>query len=667
MTGATTISRLREELWTARRQIAVGIVAAAFVFLLRHEGVLVGYWAVALLVLCFVFAPGPRQVSDRFLLSFALALGFLPLIGWFPGLELKIDVPGIILAIVVGITCGYQFRRQRFAARTVDIPTVAEVVAVVAGVAVTWWWARPWARLSLSGILGAFFPGWDNDSHFEIFSENLKLGSFIQVRPDLPHGSQLLGYDYPQGIHQAWAQYVRLLNPRPPSTLPWLMHSYLDVLELTIGAVVILGCMAVCRLSRRDLLTSLPVMAVVVALFAFGRFGPFTGYPNYDLAIVAAAVAVSLMIRPTLGPRLNFFAVSGMGLAVVYNWYPLVVLIAPAIIVAALRARNESRSRARVAMTAAIAATAVAYVLPVLFTLHRGVSTLNAEGGLPSNPPWGLLIVTLAALIGVGMFLHWGPSDRPMALIVAAPAVIGGGIVLVSAAYTSASTGSVTYYGEKIAEGVLGVCLLTLAYLVASDLTNSKFRRGLTKPLAATMTALLTVAALQVDGYVGPSSQALQSSNIAAGITAHEMLAMDPTQSRDAEELILAALKVQGLRGSNTDEQWWYVDPTKPTSTSGTYASFSLISEWFIDLAGNPSDAAYSYSGNVLGTQFTHIYSAAEAARIVIRDFPSPVKSHTHLVVPKWLKTAMIREQPMWGHHHLLVTIPYVPYVRATS
>jgi hypothetical protein len=554
----------------------------------------------------------------------------------------------------------------------VSVPTTAEIVALATGAAVTWWWAQPWRRLSVSGLFHALFRGWDNDSHFEMFAQNLKLGSFIQVRADLPGGAKRLGYDYPQGIHQAWAQYVRLLNPRPPSTLPWLLHSYLDVLLLTTGAIVVLGCMAVCRLSGRDLLTALPVMAIVTALFAFGRYGPFTGYPNFDLAIAAGAVAVSLMIRPTLAPRANFFAVSGMGLIVVYNWYLLIPLIAPAIIIAALRARSASHMRGRTVMTVIITGTAVAYVLPAVFLLHRGVSTLNSSGALPTNPAWGLLIVSFAALIGVALFRQRAPlSDFWTNVIIGAPAVLGGVLLIAVAAYTSASTGRVSYYGQKLAEGFLGVWLLVLAYVVASDLARSQFRRRLSAPAAVTATVLLTVAALQVDGYVGPSAGALKSTYIASGLSVHGKLQSAPAASQTAEELLLAAEKVQRIRGNDTAEQWWVVDPsateyevnTIPLRSNGaaktTYANFALLGEWFVILAGDPTLEEYTRSGSLIGFQFRKVRSPNVAAQIVIRDFPFPAKDNIHLVVPQWLETAIVHDDPTWGHNDRLVTVPY--------
>jgi hypothetical protein len=357
-----------------------GVLAAALVYSLREAGFLTGFLAVAVAVLCVVFVPGPRRVAERLLLVFALALGWLPLLGWLPGLGNAIDVPGMILAVGVGVACWHQLRPNRASPRIVSLPTLPEWLALGAWLFVTTWWWLPLHRFSRTGLLSALFIGWDNDTHFSMFRSNLSLGSFIQVRPTLPDGQTRLGADYPQGVHQAWAQFTRLLHPHPSTDLAWLLHAYVDVLVLTAGGIVLVGCLAVCRLARRDLLAALPAMALVVALFGLGRFGPFNGFPNFELAIVASAVAISLVIRPSMRPLVNFVAVAGMGLIVVYNWYPLFVLIAPAVIVTSLRGWRAT-VRYRGAVTGLFVATGIAYVLPAISFLHRGITWLNVAGG----------------------------------------------------------------------------------------------------------------------------------------------------------------------------------------------------------------------------------------------------------------------------------------------
>jgi hypothetical protein len=639
----------------ANRSLLTGIVAAAIVYLLRHEGVLVGPWAIALVVLCFVFAPGPRRIAERFLLLFALVVGVLPLAGWVPGIELKIDVPGVFLAVAVGVVCGYQVREHRAGPRAVAVPAPAEVAALIAAALVTWWWARPWAHLRLSGTLYALFRGYDNNSHFGIFRQNLQLGSFIQVRPTLPGGADRVGYDYPQGMHQAWAQFVRLLVPHPPLATPWLLHAYLDMLLVTCFGVVLLGCMAVARLCSRDLFVALPAMAIVVALFGFGRLEPFTGFMNYELAIAASAVAVTLMVRPTLGSSANFFAVAGLGLIVAYNWYPLLVLMAPALVIAALRARGASAGRARFAMSGVIVVIAVLYVLPILFTLHRGTSTLNLTGS-GIYPSWGLLIVCVAVLIGVAVFRQASHPDLATNLIVAAPAVLGAVAAIVLGVFEYSSVGIVAHYGQKFAAGVLGACLVVLACVVAGDLATTRFRRGFSIPSAVVVTAMLTVAALQIDGYVGPLTGVLQSNDDAIGITVQHDVQVASARSTEAAQLLATVQEAQSLGAGNGTGQWWYMG-LFPTSFNTSRTDFVRLALWFPELLGDPSNAAY-FRAQDIGKKLTLVQSPSATAQLVIEDFPSPIADHDHLFVPSWLRTAMVRQDAVWGQPGLLYTIP---------
>jgi hypothetical protein len=657
----SAVASVRSEL--LKRSVAVGVVAGVVTFVLRHAGLLVGPWAIAVVVLCFIFSPGPRRVSDRFILLFAVAAGFLPLVGWVPGLELKADVPGAFLAVSVGIVCGYQLREGRVGARSVARPVAGEILAFVVGAAVTWWWARPWSRLGLSSTLSNLMRGYDNNSHFAIFSQNLRLGSFVQVRPTLPSGADRVGYDYPQGMHQAWAQVIRLLVPRPPSGLPWLIHSYLDMLLVTCCAIVLLGCMAAVRLCNRDLLTALPAMAVVVALFAFGRFQPFTGFMNYELAICACAVAVSLMVRPTLDPRYNFLAVAGLGLIVVYNWYPLFLMMAPAVVVATLRARAATGGKARHGLSAFIVATAVAYVLPAVFFLHRGTSTLN-EVGSGISPSWGLLIISVVALFGVAAYRHSSNPDLTTNAILGAPAVLGAAGVIVLAAYEYASVGDVAYYGQKFAAGVLGICLVVLACVVAGDVATTRVRRHLSMPMSVALSVLVAAAALQIDGYVGPLTGVLQSTYDAAGITEQHDVQIAPTRSVPAEELLLSA---QDARSSGADDgvgQWWYIG-VAPTSYNPKKTDFVRLALWFSDLAGDATNAGY-FRAQDLGKKLDRVHSPTATARIVIQDFPNPMENKFHLFVPTWLETAMVQEDPIWGSSGLLLPIPSVSPSQAT-
>ena len=542
-------------------RLLFAVLAAAVVVTLRESGVLVGVAAIALALLCFVLAPGPRQLSDRFLLVAALCVGWLPLIGWLPGIGVRIDVPGVLLALVVGVVAAHQFHGRGTRRRTVDRPTAAEVIALSLGVLASLWWTRPFSGLTTSGIVGSLqHSGYDNVSHFSMYRSNLQLGSFVQVRPNLSDGAARLGYDYPQGLHQAWAQFTRLIQPHPSSSLSWLVHSYLHVLLLTAGGTVALGCMAVCRLCRRDVLVAVPAMAVIVSMFAVGTFMPFNGYANYELAMVAVAAAVTLMVRPTLSASWNFFAVAGLGF-LPPQLYPLLVMMVPALATAAIRARNQGQGRARWAINLFILGTAVTYLMPVTIFSHRGFSWLNLPSGFAT--PWDLLIIVVTALIVLACVRQVSNPDLVTNVIIGGTGLLGAGALGLVAAYEVHSTGSVPYYGQKLASAVLVVCAVVLVAVIAQQVAASGARQRLPRLLAVFLAGLLTYAALQFDGYVGPSVVSPQSAYNAGGITLRDLLFQQPKVSVDAEQVLLAAQRTSGRPG-----HWWYLEPNPPSGIS---------------------------------------------------------------------------------------------------
>ena len=140
--------------------VMVGVLGFLLVLALRLSGVVVGPVAVVLAAICFVLAPGPSRLCDRFIVFFAIGFGWLMLLGWIPHFETSIDVPGILLAAVFGAAAANQFDEGRFRLSVRRWPVSTEVAAVVVGAGATLWWAVPLLRMNLSGRLAALFPGW---------------------------------------------------------------------------------------------------------------------------------------------------------------------------------------------------------------------------------------------------------------------------------------------------------------------------------------------------------------------------------------------------------------------------------------------------------------------------------------------------------------------------
>ena len=132
-----------------------------------------------------------------------------------------------------------------------------------------------------------------------------------------------------------------------------MLNIYSVALVLTAGIAVLLGCIAVARLCRDHAFGALTSMAVVAQLFAVGVLSMtvWFGFPNFGIAVIAVAVAPSILLRPSLRPPATFFVVSGLMLVGAYNWWPLGLLVAPTLLVATWRlwhyAGEVGRRRAR--------------------------------------------------------------------------------------------------------------------------------------------------------------------------------------------------------------------------------------------------------------------------------------------------------------------------------
>jgi hypothetical protein len=328
-----------------------------------------------------------------------------------------------------------------------------------------------------------------------------------------------------------------------------------------------------------------------------------------------------------------------------YNWYPLLVMMAPALVVASLRAIRGSQGRARYGAIAFVGLTAIAYVMPYSSFSHRGVGWLNSSGG-GIAPPCGLLILAIGGLMAAALVRQVTRPDLMTNVIVAAPAVLGGGAVALIAAYEAHSSGVVSYYGQKIGAAVFAVCTIVLVSVMAHHLVTSEARRRFPVPLAATLSVLVTVAALQIDGYVGPVPGTLQSTYTAPGITLRDALYALPSRPVDGQRLLLAA-QTANLRPGH----WWFLEPNPPSGNT-----WVLMTQWLWSLQGE-----FATSNTVRSTVPLELDGTAtphQLAHAIVADFADPGGNGYHLFVPKWLKRAIVRRDPAWAHPGWLLVIP---------
>ncbi len=635
--------------------IRAGLVAGVLTLVLRLVGVVVGPFAVLLALAAIVLLPGPKAWADRFLVAAAALLGWLPVLGWIPKLGRTVDIEGILLALAVGFATAHQVNvRSHQAERNGWIkPSEALALAVSAGVAI--WWGIPLLGKTAAGRLRLLLPGWDNPTHLSFLRLNIKLGSFVTVQPKSPAGVRIDAAEYPQGWHQTWAQWVRLWFRHPPSDSHALVRIYSVALVMTAGIAVLLGCLAVARLCRDHAWMALTSMAVVAQLFAVGVLSMtvWFGFPNFGLAVMAVAIAPSILLRPTLRPPATFFVVSGLMLVGVYNWWPLGLLVIPTLAVASWRLWEYAGVAGRRPFAAtAIGFAALATLAPIAVTLHLGSSHLNINGGIPPTP-WWLVFASAFGLIAGLAIRHVVTGDQLITLVFGAPAVLGTlGVIGVMAYNISSSAkpnapGTVGYYGQKLGDAVAAFALVGLALLLADALARSAPRLRVSRfqgAMVGLAAVLASVAVFQVDGYVGPKLQTIGGSQPAPGfLTAQQWTrldhGLDPLAGAflDAADATRAKSKELGV----FPETWSYID-IENLDLFGESSRPDWVDLWFSALVGDLTSPrlkrAYSLFSALSG-----VTDPAAAANTLTQLFPPNGGSGVRLVVPDSLVAPLVQ------------------------
>ena len=316
---------------------------------------------------------------------------------------------------------------------------------------------------------------------------------------------------------------------------------------------------------------------------------------------------------------------------------------------AAIRARHGAVAPWRGLSTLVLLGTAIAFAAPAVFFVHRGLSTLTENGGVPEQP-WSLFVFCLTALICVVIVRHKVRPDRPTNLVLVAPAILGGAGLIAFAVFESSSKSSGSYYGQKLALGAFAVCIIILACVVASDITVSSVRRRLAaRPLTSTLLAgLATAAMLQIDGYVGPVPGSLIASGLATGFNAHQALVRAQPSLAEIGDVLTAAALVHNRMPGGNNGQWWYLD------LNGEWL-YIQSAQWFDALTGY----TVAESDKILSLiSLDTMTNPVDTARFVVAHFGNPATGHLHLVVPKWLASAIIHLDQAWNTPGALVTEP---------
>lgn len=627
------------------------VAAAGFVLLLRRLHLLDGAPAMVLSLLLMVVIPSAATLSGRLVVNGSVLLGWVPLL-WWTALPLgDIGRIGLLLALAVGSLTAWilagpapRTRVRRLAPRVAAVDLMPAAAALIAA-----WTTWPLlTSTSADRTLSALMRlGWDHCAHFGMVMLARSEGAVSAMLGPAPDGTPWVGSDYPQHFHATMSALAELISgPGAGDPAAELVRYGRDAALLQVLTVVLLTAgLAHLPALRRRPAVAWPLAAAVVAAFLFGpgAVALASGWGNFVLACAAAALALLLAVSMTgRWTPWNALVLGGLVVATVHGWALLAPLAAAAVLVALVPFRRSrlpasgSRS-ATIALVVVIVLAASAVVAPMLLG-GGGASLLTVGGSFPVSLAQ-LLVVSLAAMAAglTAFLLRRGTDDGAKGL--ALLAVPGTGLALLGllAAYLAGTPAGLTYYFSKLALGATLIGVVAAAAAIATCFGDASAEDERTademgaagvraaaetgtrrsrrrKTVVAAASALATLAALQLFGYVGPL------------LPIDGLVRADGLEYRDAARAAMDdpdPAAVRALRAAD-------VARTKPFGTAVYVAAAPgdphprLAFFWQAALAAAWTEQSAA-DAQVLSTRsaFSDARETADAARVILEQDPS--------------------------------------------
>lgn len=446
------------------------------------------------LVLWVAFVPTARRLSDRFVLSFCAASGLaavLLVMTAFTDVELDAETSRILSGApgAAGLGLLIVQRGWRTLLPVVDGGLLPIGVTTFLASSLT---IPPLVGRTPEALLtGLFRLGWDNQSHFSIFSTVYAFGGVWEPTEST---SRPAFDDYPPLAGALWTLGTNLVytgRTLPPESLI-RPYAYASALMAAVSLAVLawlatqLGELVLRPRIGTWVTRAAPAMAgtTVGAVLCFGPVLTFFdwGFSNFLLAVaLIGAVSWLAPVHFAGRPARGAVVLAAGTAAVALLWTPLILILVPTGVVLVRRLLTQGR----VASTALGLVTMSAAALVVLWQSQRlapdadeakglAAAVASAGGGLPLLPMSQGLAVLAA---GVVVTMLGSVSRRKIGLGILVPCT--GALLLVgfflSLALRSATAPQDSYYVVKagwaftlLAMPILGV-LINMAVVSIAD------------------------------------------------------------------------------------------------------------------------------------------------------------------------------------------------------
>ena len=452
----------------------------------------------ALLVAFFIdVCVSSERATEHTLVALAALLGLVPVLGWIHGADVLHPLEMLAACwIAVAFTSSNSVRKFS--------PDPAVFPALASGaIAFSWW--RTISLGTAGDVLARLFPRWDNASHFNFYYSNLVDRQYLAVTKRLPGTLVMDGREYPSGVHYLWSLFSSSRRGLYMSNPGMAVQAFSWSVTVTLAAAAGIAALVVGRMGRSR--TQRLLFGIVGAGLATGliSFGPLSqsisdGFSNIPAVVIGLLFVLSVGVRPLPSRAMQWTVVLSGVFCVLYNWYPLVILVAPVIWreMASLLRERKWRFLSVVSM-----AGIVGGLPPVIQTLSLGISHLSVSGGISPFPKAVGVSISLGSA-GWGLILVSARGRRHVGALLTLPALM----LMTLGVYLRITTDEYPYYFQKaflLISVVTGILLLMVA---ADGFRGDMFMlrpAGLGNTIALFLGVIvLAFGMANVSGYIGP-------------------------------------------------------------------------------------------------------------------------------------------------------------------
>jgi hypothetical protein len=533
------LSRPRRALLLPSAAALAGFLAAVG---LSESGLLRGPAGFALAAVLLVLVPTARTFSRRIAFNGAIALGFIPILWWFPWPAfLGLGHVGFVLGAFVGFVL---FRLSMNAeARRALLPEFALVDGLPLAIgAFSAWYFLPFFTHSAGAesvsILTRVF-GNDNVAHFDMFE---MIRRTLTIGPGWPatiDGSNFVYIWYPQHFHVFSAFVAELWGGGAVGTIDAEAGLFgIGAVSTMLLSIVVLAAAVTSlpALRGRPGLATIVVAACASVLLLGSGSGAFPfGFPSFYLAFVAAVLAVVLALTPAPTSRFELLAIAGAVIVVAHSWSLLTPIAGVAFAWAFVRLPWASyRERAARAIPAGLIVGAVAlsvgFALFLVYQATKSVGSpdavLSIGGGLPATSAVETILigitlvgVCLASLVPAGRAGARSRFSGPLTLIGLAGAtglVVAAGLIAIQLQRAN----ELSYYQLKflMAVNIVFAILLVLAIALWAAEATRPPRDLLGRLMAVASVAVLVAAVILYSGVPVAGGGAVTDAKTSAGL-----------------------------------------------------------------------------------------------------------------------------------------------------